>query len=630
MQEQMSTYLRVLMIDASNGYYRINKYHLGSFFGPVDLGIHLSHRYNSLNVGAGILAGSLFPGSNRLIFTGISPSWHGFYISSMGGAGLVFDNLGINLFSITGRAQTPSILYLNRNHGEEVEIDLHPVNPHSLWESGKGGIYGVMQYALDHYASLYENDPRILAVGPAALYTDMGAIVSAPVKQGKLTDVDCWAGRGGFGSKLIQQHGIIGIIYGGTFVDDDFSDRKVADQWFHDRFEQKLAAKDLEATAKYRYDPAFDTGGTFGVNFATVADRLIAFNYRTIYMTKEERLDLHKRFIVDHYLKQFNDETIKTKQQKTCGEPCAAVCKKMQGQYKKDYEPYQALGPLCGIFDQRAAELLNGRADTYGFDAISLGGVVAWLMDCMADGLIRPEELGGSAVPKFTPHGFDVVNDSMHNARIGAALIDEMIKPEGGHINIKLGARKFARHLAREKGIGVMDRFVHIGFAREGWMVPNQYWTPGVLSPMAIMGKYYMVYGKEFIPPRELGRKNAGRMLRELMLDNLGFCRFHRGWAEEIMPDIIDKLFGIKEGFIQNIKLTATRINSRNACIFWESGRNIDFLLQFLQERAGEGDNPELDKWVKAFERDKNGAAVDFWYEIHKGIHESLREFDGN
>ena len=40
----------------------------------------------------GLLAGSVFPGSNRLIFTGFSPCWGGFYISSMGGAGLVFDN----------------------------------------------------------------------------------------------------------------------------------------------------------------------------------------------------------------------------------------------------------------------------------------------------------------------------------------------------------------------------------------------------------------------------------------------------------------------------------------------------------------------------------------------------------
>jgi glyceraldehyde-3-phosphate dehydrogenase (ferredoxin) len=628
MIDKGTEYLRVLMIDASNGFYRINKYPVGAFYGPVDLGIHLAYKHNSLNVGAGLLAGSVFPGSNRLIFTGISPSWHGFYISSMGGAALVFDNLGINMFSVIGKAGMPSILYLNRNHGEEVEVELHPVNPETVWQTGRGGVYGVMQYALDRFSSRYETDPRILAVGPAAMHTDNGAIASAPVKKGELTAVDCWAGRGGFGSKLLQQHGIMGIIYGGTWVDEDFRDRMVADQWFQDRYDKKMAAKDIEVTTKYRYDPEFNTGGTFGVNFATMNERIIAFNYRTLYMNREERLDLHKRFVVDHYLRQFNEETIEKKQQKNCGEPCAAVCKKMHNHFKKDYEPYQTMGPLCGVFDQRAAELLNGKADAYGFDAISVGGVLAWLMDCMADDLIKPHELGVDHKPKFSPKDFDVVNDSMHNARIGAALLDEIVK-EDGKIDLSSGARKLARHLSREKGVGIIDRFVHIGFARQGWMVPNQYWTPGVLSPMAIMGKYYMVYGKDFIPPRELGRQNAERMISELMIDNLGFCRFHRAWAEDILPDVMEKLYGLRDDFLQKLKLTATRINSRNASIFWESERNVDFVYLFLKKKADEDGvvDEELNMWIKAFENDKFEAGLQFWFEIHKGIHESLREF---
>ncbi len=628
MAEKRTENLRVLMVDASNGFYRINKYPVGGFYGPVDLGIHLAYKHNSLNVGAGLLAGSVFPGSNRLIFTGISPSWHGFYISSMGGAALVFDNLGINMFSIIGKADAPSILYLNRNHGEEVEVELHPVHPETLWNMGRGGVYGVMQYALDSFSSRYEKEPRALAVGPAAMHTDIGAIASAPVKKGKLTAVDCWAGRGGFGTKLLQQHGIVGIIYGGTWVDEDFRDRMVADQWFHDRYEKKMAAKDFEATTKYRFDPAFNTGGTFGINFATMNERIIAFNYRTLYMTKEERLDLHQRFVVDHYLKQFNEETIETKQQKNCGEPCVAVCKKMNNHFKKDYEPYQTMGPLCGVFDQRAAELLNGKADAYGFDAISVGGVLAWLMECMADDLIKPQELGVDQKPKFSTEGFDVVNDSMHNAKIGAALLDEMVKADG-KIDLSLGARKLARILSREKGVGVIDRFVHLGFARQGWMVPNQYWTPGVLSPMAIMGKYYMVYGKDFIPPRELGRQNAERMIQELMLDNLGFCRFHRAWAEDILPDMMEHLYGKRDDFMKKLKLTATRINSRNASIFWESERNVDFVYHFLKKKADEDgvDNEELNTWIKAFDNDKFEAGLNFWFEIHKGIHESLREF---
>ncbi|HPX06994.1 MAG TPA: hypothetical protein PLC17_13735, partial [Tenuifilaceae bacterium] len=135
-------------------------------------------------------------------------------------------------------------------------------------------------------------------------------------------------------------------------------------------------------------------------------------------------------------------------------------------------------------------------------------------------------------------------------------------------INLLQGARKFARHLARKKGKKVLDLFVYNAFARQGWIVPNQYWSPGVLSPMPIMGKYYMNYGKEFLPPRELGRENAKRMLKELMMDNLGICRFHRAWAEDIMPDVMDSLFCCRKEFLESLELTASRTNSRNSSIF--------------------------------------------------------------
>lgn len=620
--------IKVLMIDAASGFYKVNRYNVGDFFGPVDLGIHLSHKHNSLNVGVGLLAGSIFPGSNRLIVNGISPCWHGFYISSMGGAGLVFDNLGINMFSIVGKAAAPSILYLNRIHGEEIEVELIPVRPRTIWAEGRGGVYSMMQHTLNLFANRYENEPRILATGPASMYTDFGAIASAPIRKNEITYVDTWAGRGGFGTKMVQQHNIVSIIYGGTYIDEDFRDRTVADSWFEDRYQKRLAAKDMEATTKYRFDPKFETGGTFGVNYATMKGDIMAFNYRTIYMTEEERLKIHNDFIVNHYLKQFNEETIKTKQQRTCGEPCGAVCKKMNGEYKKDYEPYQTMGPLCGIFDQRAAEKLNHHADMLGFDAISVGGVLSWLMDCMADGRVLPQELGITGLPVFDPSSFRVVEDSMHNANIGVALLDQMVNPNGA-FHLREGARKLARHLARRKGTAVLDKFIYIGFARSGWMVPNQYWTPGVLSPMAIMGKYYMYYGKDFVSPRQLGRENAKRMLNELVMDNLGMCRFHRAWAEDILPEVIDQLYGLKDKFNRSILLTASRINSRNASTFWESERNIDFVYAFLKKKKEvDGvNNPELDRWIRYFEDDKRNAALDFWYDIHKGIHESLLEF---
>lgn len=463
--------LKVLLLDAATGFYRMQRYRVGDFFGPVDLGIHLAYRHNGLNIGAGLLAGSVFPGSNRLVFSGISPCWHGFFVSSMGGAALVFDNLGINLLTVIGKAPKPSILYLNRNHGEEIEVELLPVTPERVWEQGRKGVYAVMEEALARFGPRYEKDPRVLAAGPASLFTDFGAIASAPIKSGALTAVDTWAGRGGFGTKLLQEHGLLGIIYGGTHLDEDVCEHSVADEWFQDKFNQRMAAKDLEATTKYRYDPHFNTGGTFGVNYAAMEGRLLAFNYRTIFWSEAERRDLHRRFI--------------------------------------------------------------------------------------------------------------------------------------------------------------LDLFVHNAFARQGWMVPNQYWTPGTLAPMAITGKYYMHYGPEFLPPRELGRENARRMVQELLLDNLGICRFHRAWAEDLMPDIVEKIFGCRDAFLNSLRLTASRITSRNASIFWESERNADLVKYFLQRKKEvDGlDHPDLAQWIELFDRDPSGAAYEFWYEMHKGIQESFREF---
>jgi glyceraldehyde-3-phosphate dehydrogenase (ferredoxin) len=96
-----------------------------------------------------------------------------------------------------------------------------------------------------------------------------------------------------------------------------------------------------------------------------------------------------------------------------------------------------------------------------------------------------------------------------------------------------------------------------------------------------------------------------------------------------MIPEIVESLYGLSKEFLENISITASRINSRNSSIFWESERNFDFVYTFLK-RKNEIDgvkDPELLKWIEAFEKDKKQASLEFWYEIHKGTHESLREF---
>lgn len=72
-------------------FYRMLRYRVGDCFCPVDMGIQIAFKHHALTIGVGLIAGSVFPESNRLIFDGISPCWHDFYVSSMGGAALVFE-----------------------------------------------------------------------------------------------------------------------------------------------------------------------------------------------------------------------------------------------------------------------------------------------------------------------------------------------------------------------------------------------------------------------------------------------------------------------------------------------------------------------------------------------------------
>ena len=80
---------------------------------------------------------------------------------------------------------------------------------------------------------------------------------------------------------------------------------------------------------------------------------------------------------------------------------------------------------------------------------------------------------------------------------------------------------------------------------------------------------------------------------------------------------------------LKTISETASRINGRNSSVFWESNRNIEIIYTFLKRKQiVDGNNDaELSKWIEKFEADKKEAALNFWYEIHKGIHESLKEY---
>ncbi|MCS6909042.1 MAG: hypothetical protein NZM11_00495 [Anaerolineales bacterium] len=625
-----------------------------SLIGPVSYGWD---RYQkdpeSLTFGGGLLAGSPLPGTRRMIFCGYSPQWEDFYVSALGGAMYVMRRLGVNYVWLRGRAPVDSVLLLNLKNGE-YSVRLEPIDADALWRgytdaTGRTweGFYALQQAVFEKYKSNYEGDwLRVLAVGPAARYTKEGAIGSSQVKRGVLSHIDDWAGRGGLGSRLLQHHRIAAIVFGGDWQDPAMREGKELDQYFLERFGMKAIQADLMLAEKYRYVPKFQTGGTFGVNMHTANDRLLAFNYRSIYASEKARLDLHDNFILDHYLRQFNEETIRPRNFDHCGEPCAVACKKFFGEYKKDYEPYAALGPLCGVFDQRAAERLNKYVDTMGLDAIQAGGMVAWIMELIAEGLIPPGDFGlpedgprgftsirdrgtGGEGRLPTPADFDVVRDSAHNADYAIAIVKMILFDERGAV-FRQGIRAAAKTLDRLYGINSINRTAYTAHGATGCMVPNQYWTPGMLAPMPLMGKYFSFYENKFYPPRALGRKNVERFVYELYSENTGACRFHRKWTEELIAEIVTAHFLLPDldYWQMNFNLAKAIHDHQSARgVMWESERVVDMVYGFLQNWEIDGlKEPELLDWLARFRHDKWQAARDFWQEMYAGMSEAFAE----
>lgn len=645
--------LRELVIHLDTGEYEINRIEDPRIIGPVDYGWSKYHSHLHMTgqrdpalftFGGGPLAGSRIPGTRRLVFCSYSPLWDGFYISSMGGAAYILHRVGVDFVCLKGEAKQDSVLILNHKDGQ-VTARLEPINPDVLWNgyvNPQGewltGFYALQQAVFDRYKDEYEGDwVRVFAVGPGARYTNQGIIGSNPVRRGVFTPIEDWAGRGGLGSRLLQRHRIAACIFGGDWVDPDLQDSKEIDAYFMTYYQQSMIKTDLGATEKYRYVPDFQTGGTFGVNMLTVEEKLLSFNYRSIYQAPEERLKQHKEFILNHYLKQFNEEIIQPKQFDHCGEPCSVVCKKYTGKYKKDYEPYQALGPLCGVFDQRAAEELNHFVDSLGLDAIQIGGTVSWIMECVAEGLIRPEDFNLPPANELSfhfandPTKFQIVEDSLKNARYAREILNLLMDNEKGRV-FQLGIRAAAYALDEKYGYTqpgkrTIDRAVFTSHGRLGCMTINQYWVPGMLSPMPMMGKYFVYYGVEYLPPRELGRKCVHRMVYEFFSENSGVCRFHRKWVEAIVDEIITAHYDLGIDYTKHQFNLCKDIHDHESpsVVFWESERNIDLIWKFLEDWKLRGLNDaSLEDWLNRFQQDKYRAARQFWDEIREGIEEAF------
>ena len=639
---------KYLIINASKEKISVEELDREDVIGPISWGLYchlekygsysydIFDEHNVLCFGAGKLAWSEIYGTRRLVFTFRSPLWGGFFLSSMGGAAYVFRYLGVDFAAVEGKAKEPLIVALKSDANGNIEAKFESISEEKLLEiyrgyKGKVGAFALIEYVAEKYGKWYMETKapmRIIAVGPASMFTRNGALVSYASRDTRFTGKPVeFSARGGPGSVLYRAHKVVAIVFGGNYIKkpkfprSDLSNFKVLNEVFTKYLGKPMNQAIMDATVKYRYDPKTKTGGTFGNDYAYYDGLNPTFNWTYIYWGREERTRFYKEVLEKTYLEPFNKEAIEKKQWRTCDEPCTAVCKKMYKGCKIDYEPYCSSAADAGVLDLDVATEVVDLVDAVGFDAIEFGNTVSWIMELLAKEMLKPEEVGAPAKPYFDHKLFydlsKVRELSEHNAKIVKELAWKIGFGEGEIPKIiGEGIRRAAFKLEemfseRMKDVRFRDLAIYVPFGPDGSLTPAMYWGPGNIAPIPIIGKYLTYYHGIFVEPEALAEKAIGRAIKELYSEEGGLCRFHRGWAEKILPKLYYEAFGVEVDFDLHSKKLLQKIieydkKAGYKPVFWESRKVLDYFILSAQEYGAE-------QWYEKLKKEGVKAAKEYW-----------------
>ncbi|AFZ71014.1 aldehyde:ferredoxin oxidoreductase [Caldisphaera lagunensis DSM 15908] len=612
---------RSLHVDVSKDSYNYNEEDDEDILGIIDYGIkvHIKNKSYSIDpldpsnpmvFGIGPFAGGIVIGSHRIVFIFKSPVSMGIHVSELGGAGFAFFRTGLDGVVIEGKSKDPSIItiysgdkgdYVKIEHIKEEELN----NIYNNYEGYKGTRALTQYIILKDKENIIKNRARVIVVGPSAFKTRFAGIFSYVLDEhnAKITSVSDSASRGGGGTVLAKGHNVVGIVVGGTLRrnNPNLGNIKIMNEISQNIYKKQYMPTLLDKTVKYRFDPNMKTGGTFGVNYVHYKELVPYLGYNNIYYSRGVRLILHDK-IIENYWKPFQENVFDggklTDASKNCGEPCSVSCKKIYKGTKIDYEPAHGVGPISGIITMDESANLVNLLDDLGLDAIEAGHLISWIFDLIDKGLLNPEEVGLDDYPVFDPERLSK-ETSIKNANLARKLIEYIVFDENNKI-LKIISERGLRAAAKEFddiykervskiGIKYEDLLVYAPFGKEGYMTPNYYWSPGVLAPMYVLGKYWTDYSPSFKEPEDYASLSLKRAIFEYIVANAGFCRFHRGWAEELMSYMYKEMLNVNKDLyshgLKMYKMIADyQLRSGAEPEYWESKKVMDIVASLAAE----------------------------------------------
>jgi len=631
------------MLDKKILYVNKYKYDIETFknkLGIIEVGINIhlnkvqSYKYNVFDpenvviVGKGPFAGGALFGSHRLTIVFRSPITRTIFASTIGGAGYNFVGTGLDGVAIEGKYNNPTLIFIKGNENDDIEVNFESIDIEDLNKifnnyNNQFGLRALANYILDTYKDfILNNKARMLLVGPGSFKSNIGGIYSPVIDfiTYKLK-VEDWASRGGGGSVLIKSHNVLGIIYGGNNYKNILPVLRRFDTLngiISGISKQSFYKNVLDSTVKYNYDIYTKSGGTFGGDY--IGNKSTpSFNWNNLNIDDKIKNHLYN-LLLNNFIMYFNENIISNFSFATCGEPCPVMCKKVDsGSRTVDYEPFNACGPILGIYKFEKAKKVLEFVDAYGYDAIEIGNIIGWLFDLLENGLLKPEELGLENKPCFDLKEYKLDYSDI-NAELAIKILKYSIEGNNNIINLILneGIRNASKKLdeiysdrIEKMKIKFEDLAVYIPFGKNGSITPNFYYSPGMFAPLAILGRYWTNYSFNFSEPEEYAKISIERALNEYLLDSFGICRFHRKWIEPIMQDLFKYIYNLDINLTEYSKncyreIIDYSIKSDSLPQFWESKKVIQIFQQMSCKYGA-------DEWCKKFSKDLNYTALQWW-----------------
>jgi len=316
---------------------------------------------NVLIFATGPLTGTLTPGGNKFSVVTISPMTNGFLDSNCGGFfGPELKFAGYDAVIIEGKSKEPVYLWIDND-----SVELRSAKRY----------WGKDTHTTENAIKKELNDQtvRVACIGPAGENKVRFACITA--------DYYRQAGRGGAGAVMGSKN-LKAVVTRGNYGINLFDKVKMLEV-----FKQTLE----HIYSDPSYEPLCSSGTTTASAQYSEAGVFTVKNFSTG---------------VFDGIYNFNDEALRKKYVKAnkacfnCPERCGQLSVVEEGPFKAtvigpEYETQALIGGNCGLTSASPLIKANLLCDKLGLDTMSLGGVVAFAMECFGKNILSLEDTDG-------------------------------------------------------------------------------------------------------------------------------------------------------------------------------------------------------------------------------------------